>query len=378
MPVNWRTYTDLVSDQITAMVSNARATIDSSVGSITLSFTQAVAGVGLWLQGEVAQVLALTRAATSTGADLDSFYAEYNFFRLGVVSASGQLVFSRFTPTVQAFVPIGVQTTTGPSGLIFQVALDTSNINYDPVQNGYVLNIGVVSISVPASSLTAGSAGNVLANTIQSFFQSIPNVDTVNNPAPFAGGVDSETDPQFRSRFPFYLAGLQSADNSAIVSAILGTQAGIRYLLVENFDYPGLVRDPGNFFAVIDDGTGQPPQSLLTAVGTAINNVKALGTRYQVFPPVLITVNVSMVVVTKAGWNHAQVVGVVANIIKAFLNAVPLGTSVLPVTRLAQLAYDTSSGVANVPINQILINGLNADMALTQAQRPIVGTVGVT
>lgn len=377
MPVVWRTFQDFVSDQISAVVANARAIIDSSKGSVTLAYTQAVAGVALWLQGETAKVLSLTRAATSFGTDLDSYYADFEFQRLGKVAASGLLVFARFTPTTQALVPVGARAATGPSGLQFVVGVDLANPAYSAVLGGYVLDVGVVSISVPATCLTSGVAGNVLANTIQSFFQSIPGVDTVNNPVAFANGVDSETDPQFRVRFPYYLASFQSANYNSIVSAILSVQPGIRWLIVQHYDYPGDVWDPGNFFVIIDDGSGTPPQSLLDAVGVAIESKRALGVRSQLYPPVLVSVNVDMIVDTATGWNHPQIVQNISVAISKYLNAAPLDMGVLPISRLSQIAYGTSPGVKNVPSSQIHINGLNSDLILQKAQRPIANTVTV-
>lgn len=377
MAVTWRTFAQMVNTQIAAMVASTTAAIDTGVGSVTLALLQATSGVGLWLQGEAARIVALTRAATSTKLDLDSFYADFVFFRLGLVAAAGQLTFSRFTPSTQAVVPIGAICSTGPGGLQFIVTLDTANVNYDQTQGGYVLPINTSAISVPAKSLTSGTAGNVVPNSIQSFFQVIPGVDAVNNPAAFQGGINAETDAQYRARFPFYLAGLRSADEDAITSAILSIQPGVRWLLVNGYDWPGTAPDPGNFFVILDDGSGTPPASLLLAVTNAIQAVVALGVRFQVYAPTLVTVNVQLTIVTFVNVNHPLLVEEVSATISAWLNASPLGLGLVSISKLAQLAYETSSQIQNVPLSQILINGVNADLVLTQVQRPISGTVDV-
>ena len=210
MAVTWQGFSNLVQSQVTAMVANAKALIDTSVGSITLAFSQSVAGVALWLQGEASRILrALLGLATSNGTDLDSFYADFDFFRLGLVSATGQVTFSRYLATQQAVVLIGTVVTTGPGGLQFVVTTDSTNPAYSASFGGYVLPINTASVTVPAASLTAGTAGNVLANTIIWFFTPLYGIDTVVNASPFAGGIDAETDDQFRARFPTYLAGLQ-------------------------------------------------------------------------------------------------------------------------------------------------------------------------
>jgi hypothetical protein len=66
---------------------------------------EANAGVVLWLQGLILQLLAATRAATSSGADLDTLDGRLRPHAAGRVAATGQVTFSRFTSTLQAVVP---------------------------------------------------------------------------------------------------------------------------------------------------------------------------------------------------------------------------------------------------------------------------------
>src|SRR5581483_10229330 len=102
-----------------------------SNGSVVLAIGHAVRSVALWFQGQIAQVLLLTRASTSVGSDLDSWMADFFFARAGAAAATGQVTFSRFTPTAQAIVPIGAPVSTGPAGQIFAVTLDTANSAYN-------------------------------------------------------------------------------------------------------------------------------------------------------------------------------------------------------------------------------------------------------
>src|SRR5579884_463958 len=80
-----------------AVASAAGIALDASIGSLTLAFGQAVQGAFLWLQSFAIQILALTRASTSFGTDLDSWMADWFFTRLPAVAATGNATFSRFT-----------------------------------------------------------------------------------------------------------------------------------------------------------------------------------------------------------------------------------------------------------------------------------------
>ncbi len=82
MAITWLSRTASNSQQTAAVQANASGiNIDVSDGSITLALAQAVTGVALFLQGIVLQVLGLTRAATSTGANLDSWMADFSLTR---------------------------------------------------------------------------------------------------------------------------------------------------------------------------------------------------------------------------------------------------------------------------------------------------------
>jgi uncharacterized phage protein gp47/JayE len=376
----WQGLTGFVGMLVAGVQAAANAIIDASVGSITLALAQAVTGVALWLQSLVVQVLALTRAATSFGSDLDSFYADFKFYRLQPTGSTGSVTFARFTPTLQAVVPIGALVSTGPGGLQFIVTLDTTNAAYNAGLGGYVLAPSVASVTVPVQCQTTGTTGNVLANTITSFVSPIVGVDTVTNGAAFTNGMAAETDPAFRARFPLYLAGLQGADEAAILSAIINTQQGLSYAYVDGYDYPGTTFDPGNFFVVVDDGSGTPPTALLTQVSLNILAVKGAGTRYQVYPPAVLVPTVSLSVRVAPGFVSGTVTNAVNAAVVNAVNAIEVqtgGNEALFVSYIEQAALAVP-GCAAVKPGFTLINGTNADLALTVAQEPRIGSPQVT
>ena len=66
--------------------SSSRALLDFSIGSILRAIVEAYAAVAMWLQGLILSVLSLTRAATSSGSDLDSWMADFGLTRLAAAS----------------------------------------------------------------------------------------------------------------------------------------------------------------------------------------------------------------------------------------------------------------------------------------------------
>jgi uncharacterized phage protein gp47/JayE len=361
------------TQSLTQMLQNFASTVQGSVTSVLLNFNigtvfralgEAVSGVALWMQGLILQILALTRASTSTGSDLDSWLADFGFVRLAASASTGTVTFSRFTPTAQAVVPVGtiVQTTDGSQQ--FTVNLDTTNAAYSSTLGGYVLAAGVASVSVSVTAVTAGTSGNVVIGAISQLSQSVPGVDSVTNAAAFTNGVDAETDENARARFVTYLASLSKATKVAVGNAIAAVQQNLTYTLTENFTYGG-VYQPGFFYVVVDDGSGSPPSTLLSTVSNAVDAVRPFTVTFAVFAPVVVNASVVMTIATDPAYTHSAIVATVTTALQTYINSLPLGTS-LAYSRLAQVAYDASTAVTNV--TGVTLNGGTADLAANSKQ----------
>jgi uncharacterized phage protein gp47/JayE len=355
------------TQSLTQMLQNFASTVQGSVTSALLNFNigtvfralgEAVSGIALWLQGMILQMLALTRASTSTGADLDSWFADFGFARLAASYATGSVTFSRFTPTSQAVVPVGtvVQTTDGSQQ--FTVNTDTTNPAYSAALGGYVLAAGTASINVAVTAVTAGTGGNVLANTITQLSQSVPGVDTVTNAAAFTNAVNAESDATALARFQSWLLSLSKATKAAIGNAINSLQQGLTYTITENYSYAG-VYQPGFFYVVIDDGSGTPSDTLVSTVYNAIDAARGFTITFDVKKPIVVTATVAMTITTAAGYTHSTVTAAVQAALQAYINSLPLGTS-LAYSRLAQVAYDASPAVTNV--TGVTLNGGASDV----------------
>jgi uncharacterized phage protein gp47/JayE len=365
-------FSQLVSNIATATQASAKAALNYTVGSLLRAIAEATSGVVLWLQAIILQMLTLTRAATSEGADLDSYFADFGFTRLAADPATGQVTFSRFTPATQAVVPIGatVQTSDGTQG--FAVTLDTTNAAYNATLGGYVLPVSTSSVNVPVQAAIAGSGGNVQAATIAVLTTPIPGVDTVTNASAFINGIDAESDPAFRARFVLYLTSLSRATKTAVNYAVTSVQQDVVNTLTENQDYNGTL-DYGFFYVFADDGTGHPSSTLITNIGNAVEAVRPLCSRYGIFAPVVLTANVTMVLTTGAAYTHSAVVAAVTTALQNFINGLPLGTS-LPYTQLAGVAYEVP-GVVNA--TGILLNSGTADLVADQQHKVNAGTISV-
>ena len=368
----------IVQNFTAAAQATCKTLLDFSIGTVNLAYGESVAFVALWLQGLAMGILALTRAATSEGEDLDSWMADFDFDRLPGVQATGAAIYSRATTTLQAVIPVGAAFQDQDTGQTYTVTLDSTNAAYDADLGGYVMAPGTPTVIVPAEADESGSAGNLAAGANLQMNTPINGVDTVAYSSGFTNGIDAESDPDFRARFPLFLQGLASADNAAVKSAIANVQQGLTYLVVENLDHPGLGTDNGSFFVIVDDGSGAPPDSLLDLVMAAVQNVRAAGVRFQgAFGPAVVRPPIALNIRVKSGFQTGVVQQAVKAAGAAAVNATPLDNLVLFVSAIEQAALAVE-GCAAVQPGQTTINSVADDFALTVLQRPVISTTDVT
>ena len=363
----------LVRNQVAAIQGSSNQLVDLSVGSILRSIVEAYSAVALWLQSLILQLLVVTRAATSSDVDLDSWMADFGLVRLQAVVASGVVTFSRFTPTTQAIIPIGAIAQTADGTQQYAVVVDTTNPAYSASLGGYIVAAGNASVNVPVVAVAAGAAGNASVNGVNTLGQAIPGIDTVTNAAAFTNGADAETDSALRIRFIAYISSLSKATKQAVGFAASALKQGLTYTLVENQQYNGTAQ-MGYFYLVVDDGTGYPTSSLLASVYNAVDAVRPLTSTFGVFAPIVVLANIGMTISTGAGYDHAATAALVATALTNYVNSLPLGSS-LTWTRLSQVAYEASPGVVNV--SAVLLNTSTSDLTASNKQVIKAGTVAV-
>ena len=368
-----QTFTSLIQTSAAALQATCAQLVNLTVGSVLRAVLEANGSIALWIQWLVVLVLGTTRAATSNGLDLDSWMADYGLARLPATPANGIVTFSRFTPGGAALIPTAALVRTADGSQSFSVIASSSSPAWSAVQNGYLLPAGITSVDVPVQAVTPGSAGDVQGGTIALLASAIPGVDTVSNAAPFAGGLDQESDTALRARFANYIATRSEATTAAIEYAVISIRQGLAIAVAENVDTQENYR-PGNFVVTIDDGTGSPPASLLATCSAAINAVRPIGSTYSVQPPTVFAANVSLTIAVAAGAVKAQIQPIVAGALISYIDALPIGAP-LPYTRLAQVAYAANSAVMNV--SSVALNSSMADLLPSSSGVVKAGTIAV-
>ena len=289
---------------------------------------------------------------------MNSWMADFGLARLPATQSSGVVTLSRFSAGVSASVPVGAQLKTADGSISFRVAAAPELSTWHQDLSAYVIPSGVAAIDVPATSMAIGLAGNVLANTITVIASSIPGVDQVTNAEAFTNGLDTESDAAFRNRFRWYLASLSKATATAVSAAISNVRQGVIFQIKENVLPNGESRT-GSFLVIVDDGSGYPPPSLLSAVANAVDAVRPVGTMFSVIGPVVEVVDVSVTVTTLAG-SRSFSVQAARQSIAAYVNALPIECHA-SVTRVAQCIYDSNREVSNV--SDVMLNGTMSDLA---------------
>ena len=346
-------------------------------GDSLLALMQSIAAQLVFLQAQVQLVNALARAQTSTGADLDSFYAQFGFTRLPGQMAEGPVVFSNpAAASSQILIPVGTVEQTIGGAIQYQAIADTNQPTFNPTLNAYVLQVGQTSLTATAQALVSGSASNVAANQLAQIATPLPGINTVTNTEPIDNGADAESDTAFRARFVLFINSQSAATFAAISSAIQGVGQGIEYQLEENVDINGNP-NPGEFVASIDNGTGSPPASLIAAVFAAVEAKRGFTIMPEVIPVATSTVTVGLAIRAAAGYTLVAVQGAVANAVVAAINVLGIGAA-LSADIVVQAALSVA-GCASVQLSSVLLNGENADLpaVVFEAYRSNINAVAV-
>lgn len=362
-----KSFSQIVTDTISGIQGRASKPLNFSTGSTLRAIAEGFAGLYLWFQAIVLQVLAVTRLSTSSGTDVDTFTADFMppvagtaSPRLGAQAASGEVTFSRFTAGPSScFIPVGATVKTGDgSNIEFSVVANASYATFSSLLQGYTLPSSVASIVVPVKASVAGASGNVLAGAISSITSPIQGIDAVINAAKYTNGADQEGDSALKKRFSDYILGLSRGDYYGLAASVEGSAPSVQWVLTEGYNYDGSYR-PGYFFVVSDDGSGSPTAVFQATVLAAAQAVRPLGIQCQVFNPIVFLANVSMQIKSAQGYDHNVVVAQVVAAVSFGINSLGLGND-LPWTLLSSLAYSVP-GV--VQVSNVLLNSVTGDAA---------------
>ena len=359
--MNILTISQLVQNILSTIQSKVNKVLDFTIGSVFVALVEAQGQTAMWLQSLILQVLAWTRAQTSTGSALDLWLAQYGFTRLPGVAASGSVtVGANVAPTSPITVAAGGMTVQTIGGIQF--------VN----SSSFTLESGQTSVSVPVSAVLSGTTGNVAAGTITQFVTAVPGIDTVTNPTAFTNGVNPESDSAVRSRFVTYIASLQKGTKLAVTAAVLGVQQGLTYNLVE-FQTEAGVSALAYFYVVVNDGTGNPSSTLLQTIYNAIDAVKAAGIQFNVYGPTSVSANIGMAVTIAAGYQFSSVQSAIQTAVDQYIATLPIGGT-LYWSQLYAIAY----GVAGVvEVTNMTVNSATSDIAAGNNGVIVAGTFDI-
>lgn len=365
-----QTFGQLVQTQAAAIQARAAGLVDFSVGAIARAASEAFAGVVLWLQGLILQLLATTRAATCQGPDLDSWVADWGgapavgdvvqIARLPAQAATGVVTFSRASATQQAVIQVGATVQSLDGSQSYAVTIDTANGAYSSALGGYVLPANTTSITAPVAAQTAGAAGNAAAGAVNTITSAIPGVDDVINASAFINGADAESDGDFLARFQRWIIAIGKGTQAAIQAAVENLQQKVSCQVFEAQNFDG-TSHPGYFCVVMDDGTGSPPSTLLTAAGAAVDAVHAEGIPFNVYAPTVVNIAIAATIVADTTADHPAAVIAATATLTAYVNALPIGQAVY-YSRIWQLIQDASSSI--VEVTGLTVNGGTADVTV--------------
>lgn len=378
-----QTYDQVFNQQSQAMQAYSGVPLDFSAGSVLGSLIASNAGNFLWLQALATSLLAITRLATCSGSDCDTFCADFNFFRFQGVPSNGQVTFTRATPSQVAIIFVGsIVSVSTVNNLTYQVTSDPTNPQFDAPLNGYVISIGVNSITVPITCQLQGTIGNVLAGQINTVNSIIPGVDSVSNAIAFTNGQNAWSDATFKAEFALYIQSLTRATGASINYIVSVTNAGVtnapipvRYLAVENFATNGITQQLGFFYVIVDDGTGIPNQNLINAVSQNVANYRGFTIAWTVIGPTQLNATISMGVklIPNPTETFQTVQANIINAIQTFILSLSFNQT-LYFTRIAQLAYDADPNVLDV--TNVSLNSGSNDLVAFNTQ--LIFPAGIT
>ena len=361
MQLTLLTFDQVVAMMVAAIQATAAAggfTISMNQGSAMLAFVRAIAGVYLWLQWLIVQVLSSATLLTASGSDVDTFCGQFSCPRLAGAAASGQIILSRYVATSNAIVPVGATVKTTDGSQSFSILADLTNAAWQGPNSTYpngsfLIPAGTSSVSVTCQNNVQGVVGNVIPGAIGLVGSVIPGVDTVTNPMAFTNGMNAETDAAYKARFGLFLPALARGTPIAIESAVLGVAQNLTCAVLDCVAVVGGPSVYGFGVIAVDDGSGATPTATLAAVAAAAagTSIVPLGASLSVVqaPVTYATVELTIICATSALKAAAQ--PLVQSAISAYIGGLAVATlpavgappnGALAYNKLAQIAFAAS------------------------------------
>lgn len=284
---------------------------------------------------------------TSTGDDLDRVGADYGIARRQDANA---IVFLQITGVQGATVNQNVKATY--NNLVFTV------------QEFKKLNSDGVAI-VKAQCETAGTIGNVPAETINEFLVQYSGLDTVINLEPAYDGFDKEEDEIYRQRILDYLKEDATNANKAQYEKWAREVTGVQKAVIKSAETMGA----GNVGVYISAIESEVSQDLIDAVSEHIKAVQPINATVIVSSLDYIEIDIDATVVLRDGWDTTDVKDELVEKLKVYL---PTCDNVVSYFKISELLFECE-GVEDV-LGYTLNEG-NDSIILSDTDYAVVGEV---
>ena len=386
MALTTKSLPQLVSDLGVGWAANTSLPAPVTSGDPLLALFQTIAAQLLYIEGLVNQAYVISRASTATGADLDSWVADFGVSRLAAVFAFGNVTFGvNSARGSDVYVPVGSLVQIQGGAIQYAVVADLTNGNYVPGL-GFKLAAGQLSVVAKIQATTAGVSGNATANQINQIASALP-VDTVTNALAFTNGADAETDVALRLRFKNFINSLAKATKLAIQTAVQGVAGIAQFTLLENFtiSVPPVALNSNFLIIADDDGVNKTLSTTAQqSIFNAVDAVRPFTVMFGSMAPTAVTATIAITVLTDPVYLAAnnltlgQVGTTVQTAIVSYANSLPIG-STLYINKVIEIAIDASPAVVSVPTGTTTINASFADLVIANYQvvKATAGTVTV-
>ena len=382
-------------------IANGLKVANTGPGSSLGSLANGTSILGMMLSAQMVYVAAVSRlvnddgSLSSTGQDIDSFFAPFGIARNGAGAASGevQLAISGVA-TSAVFVPVGaILQTSGistTSGVQFEIIADLTNHAYDPVANGYTIAVGQSAVNVSVVCLTAGTIGNVALGAITQPYNTTGNpqivgITSITNTVEYDNGTAAETDEAFVARGQARLAGGTTGTPYALYAAAMAAMTGLTVQIGDGLDQNGNVAPAVSTVFVNTLGQSSAPSAaVISAVSNAVLAVKPAGMTYSVLSPNLVVINGDVTLKLDGSQTQASVIAAAQAAFALYIDDLGMtpvvsppastGQTVVPYAKIIAV-LQAVSGVA-FPSN-LHINGGYADISGGYGVELVAGTLNV-
>lgn len=275
-----------------------------------------------------------------------NIYSVIGFDKIQAVPSSGNVIFGRVEPAVEAYViPRGTE-------IVARANDFRPPISFRTVEDS-IMDIGYTEVSVGVVCTEAGAITNVLASDINDFVTKPFGIDWVTNRVDFLNGRDEETPEEQKSRFGDYMEAntrgtLQSIEFGAkqaflYDSAGIVTEQALSVLAVED-----TVLKKGEVDLYVWNGVGDPSEALKAKMqeillgyydenGDRVYGYKNGGTQVNIYPALRSSVRIRLTLTTESWASEAYVKDRIQKEVDSLFRSLRIGQTLLHSSLLSRV-----------------------------------------